>query len=193
MRRVRTVLAALLLVFAAVAGPVRAALLEVDAEPANRPWWERARWQPQATVVRGVPIKRLHPDWCAAEALGRETIGEALLGPDAGDPLAGGLSFSLEGSFDGSGRPQLAFVGAYRRCAGERGLFVTIVEPHPQRPRMRFLVEVPNSPSAFAALGRDPDGTLVVWWCAACDHGVRIEFNRESKSFFVGGAAQRPR
>ena len=168
-------------------------VLVVDREPAQLPWWERARWQPASTSVRGVPIKRLHPDWCAAEALSREAIGETLLGVESGNPLAGGLAFAIDGSFDGSGRPQTAFVGAYRRCAGEQGLFAAIVEPHPQRPRMRFLVEVPNSPSAFAALGRDPDGTLVVWWCAACDHGVRIEFNRESKAFFVGGTAQRPR
>ena len=181
----------LLLSVAAVAAgePV----LVVDSEPAVRPWWERARWQPTATSVRGVPIKRLHPDWCAAEALSRETIGEALLSAAAGDPLAGGLAFAIEGNFDGSGRPQLAFVGAYRRCAGEQGLFAAIVEPHPQRPRMKFLVEVPNSPSAFAALGREPDGTLAVWWCAACDHGVRIEFNRETKAFFVGGSGLRPR
>lgn len=181
------------LLLGAVAPAASDPVLVVDSEPAVRPWWERARWQPAATVVRGVPIKRLHPDWCAAEALSRETIGETLLGAAGGSPLAGGLAFSLEGNFDGSGRPQLAFVGAYRRCAGEQGLFAAIVEPHPQRPRMKFLVEVPNSPSAFAALGREPDGTLAVWWCAACDHGVRIEFNRETKAFFVAGSAQRQR
>lgn len=169
------------------------AVLVVEPEPAVKPWWERARWLPRSTVVRGVPIKRLHPDWCAAEAFSRELIGEALLGAAAGDPLAGGLAFSIEGSFDGSGRPQVAFVGAYRRCAGELGLFAAIVEPHPVRPRMKFLVEVPNSPSAFAALGREPDGTLAVWWCAACDHGVRIEIDRDSKAFYVGGVATRPR
>lgn len=185
-----SVLAALL---ASAAVAATDAPLVVDAEPAVRPWWERARWQPRSTSVRGVPIKRLHPDWCAAEAFSRELFGETLLGAAAGDPLAGGRAFSIEGSFDGSGRPQLAFVGAYRRCAGEPGLFAAIVEPHPQRPRMKFLVEVPNSPSAFAALGRDPDGTLVVWWCADCDQGVRIEFNRDSKAFFVGGVATRPR
>jgi hypothetical protein len=31
----------------------------------------------------------------------------------------------------------------------------------------------------------------VAWWCAACDNGVRIEFNRETKGFFVAGPAQR--
>jgi hypothetical protein len=163
-------------------------VLEIAAEPAAEPWWQRARWQPKSQTVRGVSIKRLHPEWCAAEAFSRDLIGEDLLGPGAGDPL-GGLEFSLEGNFDGSGRPQVAFVGAYRRCDGERGLFATIIEPARERPRMRFLVEVPNTRSALAMLGREPDGTLAVWWCAACPNGVRIEFNRQNNAFFVSGPA----
>jgi hypothetical protein len=165
-------------------------LLVVASEPAADPWWQRSQWHPRATVVRGINIKRLHPDWCAAEAFTRELVGEAQLGAAAGNPL-GGLDFELEGNFDGSGNSQVAFVGAYKRCAGEQGLFAVIVEPHRDRPRMRFLVEVPNAPSAFAALGREPDGTLAVWWCAACDNGVRLEFNRETKGFFVSGVATR--
>jgi hypothetical protein len=164
--------------------------LFVAAEPAADPWWLRAQWRPRATVVRGVPIKRLHPDWCAAEAFSRELIGESLLGPAAGNPLEG-LDFVLEGTFDGSGRPQMAFVGAYQRCAGEQGLYLAIVEPHRDRPRMRFLVEFPNPGSAFAAVGREPDGSLAVWWCAACDNGQRIAFNREARGFFVAGPATR--
>jgi hypothetical protein len=178
-----------LLCMVVAAGSVWAAepVLSVAPEPAADAWWQRAQWHPRATVVRGVPIKRLHPDWCAAEAFSREGIGQTLL---AATPMAG-LDFALEGSFDGAGKPQIAFVGAYRRCAGEQGLFATIVEPAKDRPRMRFLVELPNPGSAFAALGRDPDGTLVVWWCAACDNGVRIEFNRETKGYFVSGVASR--
>jgi hypothetical protein len=190
----RALLSLLLLALlgAAAIVPVLAAepVLVVAPEPAADPWWLRAQWQPRATAARGVPVKRLHPEWCAVEAFSRELIGEALLGPAAGHPLAG-LAFALDGTFDGSGRAQTAFVGAYRRCAGEQGLFVAIVEPWRDRPRVRFLVEVPNAGSALAAVGRDPDGTLVAWWCAACDNGVRIEFNRETKGFFVAGPAQR--
>jgi hypothetical protein len=164
--------------------------LVVAPEPAGEPWWQRAQWQPRSTSVRGVAVKRMHPDWCAAEAFSRDLIGESLLGEGAGDPLHG-LDFATDGDFDASGRPQIAFVGAYRRCAGEQGLFAAIVEPRKDRPRVRFLVEVPEPGSAFAAVGREPDGTLAVWWCAACDNGVRIEFNREAKGFFVAGPATR--
>jgi hypothetical protein len=161
--------------------------IEVRPEPASDPWWLRTTLHLRSTAVRGIPIKRLHPDWCAAEALGPELFGEALLGTT---PLEG-LGFVLEGSFDASGKAQMAFVGAYRRCAGEQGLFMAIVEPHRDRPRMRFLVEVPDAPSAIATLGREPDGTLAVWWCTACDNGHRVAFNRESHSFFVAGPATR--
>ena len=167
-------------------------LLEVRPEPARDPWWQRATWHPRASSVRGIPVRRLHPEWCAAEAFTPELFGDALLGSSAGSPLEG-LAFSQEGSFDGSGKPQLAFVGAYRRCSGEQGLFMAIVEPQPSRTRMRFLVEVPDAPSAFAALGREPDGALAVWWCVDCGDGNRVAFNREAKGFFVAGPATRTR
>jgi hypothetical protein len=166
------------------------AVFTVSAEPADKPWWRRAQWQPRATSVQNVPIKRLHPDWCAAEALGRERLDEAV-GAALVDQALEGRSFTLEGHFDGSGAPQVAFVGAYRRCSGEQGLFVTIIEPSRDRARMRFLVEVPDPGSALAMLGREPDGTLAVWWCADCASGNRIAFNRDKREFYVAGPATR--
>lgn len=186
---------ALVLLLVLWAGPFAAvaadkAVFTVLAEPADKPWWRRAQWHPRASVVQNVPIKRLHPDWCAAEALGRERLDEAV-GHALVDQALEGRSFKLEGNFDGSGTPQLAFVGAYRRCSGEQGLFVTIVEPSRERARMRFLVELPDPGSALAMLGREPDGTLAVWWCADCPSGNRIAFNRDKREFFVSGPATR--
>jgi hypothetical protein len=166
------------------------AVFNVAPEPADKPWWQRAQWLPRATVVRNVPIKRLHPDWCAAEALARDRLDETV-GAAAVDQALDGRSFTQEGHFDGSAAAQLAFVGAYRRCSGEQGLFVTIVEPLRERVRMRFLVEVPDAGSALAMLGREPDGTLAVWWCADCSNGHRIAFNREKREFYVAGPATR--
>jgi hypothetical protein len=170
----------------------------VQAEPARDPWWLRATLNPRATLVRGIGLKRLEPAWCAAEAFTRELFGEELLGVVGGSPLDG-LAFSLEHSFDGSGEPQTAFVGAYRRCSGERGLFVAIVDRPADRParrlaerqRVRFLVEVPDPGTAFAALSLEPDGALAVWWCGGCDHGHRIAYNRETRGFYVAGPARR--
>lgn len=166
------------------------AVLTLAAEPADQPWWRRAQWQPRATVVQSVPVKRLHPDWCAAEGLTRERL-DAAIGASLVDQALEGRSFTLEGNFDGTGAPQLAFVGAYRRCAGEQGLFVAIVEPSRDRVRMRFLVEVPDPGSALAMLAREPDGTLAVWWCADCSNGNRIAFNRDKREFYVAGPATR--
>jgi hypothetical protein len=164
------------------------AVFTVAAEPVDKPWWQRAQWHPRATAVQGVPIKRLHPDWCAAEALSRERLSDALSATEV-DQALDGRSFTLEGHFDGGGAAQLAFVGAYRRCSGEQGLFVAIIEPSRERARMRFLVEVPDAGSALAMLAREPDGTLAVWWCADCANGNRIAFNRDKREFFVAGPA----
>jgi hypothetical protein len=174
---------------AAVAQP---SALSLAVEPADQPWWRRARWRPQATVVLGMPIKRLHPEWCAAEAFRRQNL-DAAVGAAAVDAALAGRQLRLDGSFDGRGVPQTAFVGAYRRCGGERGLFLAIVEPAGDRVRMRFLVEVPEPGSGLAMLAREPDGTLAVWWCADCDDGNRISFNRELREFYVAGPATRRR
>lgn len=183
-------LCAALLVPAAQAQSVASPVLNVRPEPARDPWWQRATLTPRGATVRGIAIKRLEPAWCAAEAFTRELFGDELLGPAGGNPLEG-LAFSLEASLDGSGKPQTAFVGAYRRCNGESGLFVAITDRPGERPRMRFLVEVPDPGTAFAALALEPDGTLAVWWCAACDNGHRIAFNRETRGFYVAGPATR--
>ncbi len=185
----------MLLLLALWAGPLAVeaadkAVFTVMAEPADNPWWRRAQWQPRATSVQGVPIKRLHPDWCAAEALSRERLDEVVSAVVVDQALEG-RSFTLEGHFDGGAAAQLAFVGAYRRCTGEQGLFVTIIEPSRERVRMRFLVEVPDPGSALAMLAREPDGTLAVWWCADCSNGNRIAFNREKREFYVAGPATR--
>jgi hypothetical protein len=166
------------------------AVLTVRAEPARDPWWLRASLVPRATVVRGLPIKRFEPAWCAAEAFSRDLFGEELLGLAGGNPLDG-VSFALDGNFDGGTKLQTAFVGAYRRCDGEHGLFLAIIERSGERTRMRFLVEVPDPGTAFAALSLEPDGALAVWWCAACDNGHRIVFNRETRGYYVAGPATR--
>lgn len=165
-------------------------LLTVRTEPARDPWWQRTTLTPRSTVVRGMPIKRIEPAWCAAEAFTRELFGDELLRPGGGDLLEG-LAFSLEASFDGSGRLQTAIVGAYRRCEGEQGLFVALIDRPGERPRLRFLVEVPDPGTAFAALSLEPDGTLAVWWCPMCDKGHRIAYNRETRGFYVAGPATR--
>ncbi len=175
---------------AQAAAPVAPPVLSIRDEPALDPWWQRATIEARATVVRGLPIARFEPAWCAAEAFTREFFGEELLGPAGGNPLEG-LAFSVDASFDGSGKLQTAFVGAYRRCDGERGLFVAITDRPAARTRLRFLVEVPDPGTAFAALALEPDGTLAVWWCGACNNGHRIAFNRDSQGFYVAGPATR--
>ena len=187
--------AAALLWLVLVASPlpgaaVQEAVLVIAAEPADAPWWRRAQWQPRSTQVHGVPIKRLHPQWCAAEALTAERF-EPLVGAAVLDAALAGRRLRIDGTFDGGTTLQWAFVGAYRRCDGERGLFAAIVEPAKDRLRMRFLVEAPDPGSGLAMLDREPDGTLAVWWCADCANGNRIAYNRDKREYFVAGPASR--
>ena len=61
-------------------------------------------------------------------------------------------------------------------------------QPHASCERPEF-AELDEHGTAFAAVALEPDGTLAVWWCPACDNGHRIAFNRETRGFFVAGPA----
>ncbi len=184
------VLCLLVCVLCAPAADAVEPVLVVANEPADRPWWQRAQWRPRATLVQGVPIKRLHPDWCAAEALQRERF-DAAVGAAAVDAAIGQRPSSSKAKFDGRGATQIAFVGAYRRCSGEQGLFAAIVEPGRERCACASWWSCPTPAAASRSSSREPDGTLAAWWCADCANGNRIAFNRDKREFYVAGPATR--
>jgi hypothetical protein len=153
----------------------------VAPEPGGAPWWKRATLHPSGAQVRGLPLARIESSWCAADELGAEAFGDRLAGAGAASPLRD-LRFALEAPLEGSARLQTAVLGAYRRCSGEQGLFVLIVEPRADRPRFRYLLEAPDPGTALAGLRFDAARRqLVVHWCGlACDTESRIAWDERT-------------
>ncbi len=92
-----------------------------------------------------------------------------------------GLSFSLEGSFDGSGTKQTALVGNYETCRGRQGRFVLIIDSATRK--IRFL-HAEHARHPFAAL-KESAAAIRVMYCLACDISSAVRWDARSKRFVI--------
>ena len=116
----------------ALAGTAQAALqVTVAPHPDGSAWTMRTTLEPTGTSLRGMPLSRFDPNWCAADELTADAFPAAL--HDTGEwPLGGaaghGGRFAMAGDF-GSGRHLELFLGVYRQCDGQRRTFLAVLDP----------------------------------------------------------------
>jgi hypothetical protein len=131
--------------------------------------------------VRGIPVKKIRSTWCKASEFRRDLFPPELEFND-------GLSFAVDGFFDGSNVKQTALVGAYASCAGTKGTFLLILRwPRQGSPTIRFIKEIPTD-RQFATLQARPDSSIIVWHCMCCDDASRIKWDRSRGRFAWGNA-----
>jgi hypothetical protein len=177
MKRILLSVACIVLSAVAWAQP---AFVTLDPEPKLDAWWLRARFNPTHAEIRGIPVAQIRRDWCKASEITREAIPPELLVEDGTDLLKlTGFTFSVEGNFDRSATPQVALVGVYETCRGERGAFLLIIDKDSKR--VRFL-DTRKTEHQFAALLRDGD-TIHVTYCLECDVGAKLRWSRSKKAF----------
>ncbi len=174
-------LATIAVAVAAMAGHARAGdappgFVTLDPEPAGYAWWLRARFHPFETAVRGVPVQVISKTWCKASEFRRDLFPKDL----DFDP---GLSFSLDGHFDGSKNRQTALVGAYETCDGATGSFVLILEWHPQGPPAVGFLDERKTDHQFQILRAGRGGSIMAWSCMSCDSGGQLKWNRSKRRF----------
>ena len=166
-------------------GLVPPPLVTVEPGPDYLAWWRRAQVQPSGTRVRGLPIERLQPEWCAADELRRDRFPEGVfIGSGGRDQLkAGDYRFSLEGPQIAKGRRLIALVGVSMRCDGELGHFLVVLDPTPRGLKLRYLQERPFDGSALTVL--QPAGEDAFRWlaCLDCRDGLSIRWDAEQRLF----------
>src|SRR5262249_16634754 len=117
--------------------------------------------------------------WCKATEFRNN-----LFPPEAASDLkhTSGLSFSVEGSFDGSKTRQTALIGVYETCAGKRGSFLLVLaHPRSNSSTIRFVHEMPDQ--EFGMLAALPDSTIQVFHCLECDNTTKFKWDRSTKHF----------
>src|SRR5262245_2949999 len=92
-------------------------------EPQWSAWWLRTEFYPFDKEVRGIPVRKIRSTWCKATEFRRELFPENFQ-PDIANS---GLSFAVDGIFDGSKANQTALVGVYETCNHERGSFLLVL------------------------------------------------------------------
>jgi hypothetical protein len=158
-------------------------LVTVRPEPKSFAWWLRADFHALHREVQGIPVKSIRPDWCKATEFSRELFPPELLVENGTDLLAEAeLSFSVEGSFDGSGTKQIALVGVYETCAGGKGRFLLILDAGTRK--VRFL-EAQAAKDRFSALRAIGPSEIMVMYCLECDVGSTVRWDRARKRFVM--------
>ena len=161
----------------------RPKFVTLDPEkPSMAAWYLRAIYHPFGKAVRGIPVARINKTWCEANELTKELIPSELLVENGVDTMAvSGLSFAVEGHFDGSKVKQIALVGVYRHCDGKTGYFLLILDPPRNGTRkIRFLEEMPRA--EFLALQAKAD-SIVVWFCMDCDGSSGLQWDKSKHRF----------
>src|ERR1700730_2440892 len=170
------------LVFTVAAARAEQPFMTLD-EKSSGAWWVAAEFHTFTAAVRGIPAHKIRKSWCKATELRKDLLPKEIVIDQngGGDPMEG-HSFSLEGSFDGTGSKQVALVGVYEECSGKTGHFFMILDqPAVGRFKVRFLSSA-QDPHPFAALTIE-DKTITIWACLDCDNFASLKWNRKRRKF----------
>ena len=178
---------------AAIAGIVALTSAQAAAEQAfvtlngnlkAEAWWVIAEFHPFTTEVRGIPANQIRKSWCKATEFRKDLIPKELLVENGADVMKdAGMSFAVEGRFDGAATRQVAVVGVFQECAGPKGRFMLILDqPDGEKPKVRFIDAVRTN-RQFAALSKDKRGKLVLWGCMECDGYSVLKWDRKKSRF----------
>ena len=146
--------------------------------------WVLADFHPFTTEVRGIPANQIRKNWCKATEFRKDLIPKELLlegGVDAMDEAK--MSFAIEGRFDGTTTRQVALVGVFQECTGQKGRFVLILDQLADaKPKIRFVNAV-RTDHQFGALQKGQDNTIVAWSCMECDGSSVLKWDRKKRKF----------
>jgi hypothetical protein len=182
---VRWVVACICLFLTTIAqAPAQQPFMTIEGNKERTAWWLVADFHPFTTEVRGISVKQIRKSWCKATEFRKDLIPKQFLSPDGSDVMdESGLSFAVEGHFDGSGTTRVALVGVYQECSGQKGRFILVLDqPIGGEPKIRFVDATPTD-RQFGALQKNKDDDLVAWGCMECDDASTLKWNRKSRRF----------
>jgi hypothetical protein len=149
--------------------------VSMGPEPEYYAWWLRTEFHPFGAEVRGIPVHKIHANWCKATEF-RKDLFPPKLALDLND--TGTFTFAKDGIFDGSTTKQTALLGVYETCTGEQGTFLLILSwPKSDKPKIRFVHEM-SLEHQFSMLSVSADATITVQHCLDCDHTTEFRWSK---------------
>lgn len=150
-------------------------------KPGPEAWWLRTSFNPMHTEVRGIPVGQIRKGWCKATEYTLDLMPKKEMEQEGSDKIMKevGLSFAVEGNFDRTKTTQVALVGVYQTCRGEKGSFLLVIDADTKK--VRFVDAAPGK-TQFAAIGADKD-SITIMYCLECDNGATLRWNARKKAF----------
>ena len=160
------------------------AFVTIQGDLKSIAWWVLADFHPSTTEVRGIPAGEIRKSWCKATEFRKDLIPRELLFEGGADAMAAAnMAFAIEGRFDGTATTQVALVGVFEECSGQKGRFVLILDqPAKGKPRIRF-VNALRTDRQFGALQKGDDNSIVAWTCMECDNYAVLKWDRKKRKF----------
>lgn len=160
------------------------AFVTIEGDLKKIAWWVVAEFHPFTTEVRGIPANQIHKNWCKATEFRKDLIPRELLFDGGVDAMAAAkMSFAIEGRFDGTATKQVALVGVFQECSGQKGRFILILDqPLDGKAKIRFASAL-RTDHQFGALQKGDDNRIVAWTCMDCDNYSVLKWDRKKRKF----------
>lgn len=164
--------------------PGQQSFVTVEGDLKKVAWWVLADFHPFTTDVRGIPANQIRKNWCKATEFRKDLIPSELLFREGSDEMEDSkLAFAVEGRFDGSAANQVALVGVYQECTGQKGRFILILDQLTNgKAKIRFVDALPID-HQFGALAKGENNTIEVWACMECDGRSVLKWDRKKRKF----------
>jgi hypothetical protein len=150
-------------------------------KPGPEAWWLRTSFNPMHQEVRGIPVAQIRKGWCKATEYTLDLMPKKEMAEEGSEEMMkeAGLSFVVEGNFDRSKTRQVALVGAYQTCSGQKGSFLLVIDEGTKK--IRFVDATPGK-TQFAVLAARQDSIMLAH-CMECDGGETLRWNARKKAF----------
>jgi hypothetical protein len=157
--------------------------IHINPEPEKSAWFLRAQYSPNGIEIRGIPVSKINPDWCAANELKKdEYLGKLSQHEKNGIENLDDINFSITGKFDGKAE-MTAVTGIYKTCSGDLGNFLLVIKENDNKNEFVSLLNLSNQP-AFTTLHKsNEDNKIRVWWCLNCDGISTLYWNEDKNGF----------
>lgn len=154
----------------------------------DQPWFANLVFHPSGKEIRGIPIKHLNANWCAANELESGLFPPSTYkGNDGLDSLLKyGWSFSITEKFDGV-RSMTALVGVYETCERKSGSFLAVLDN--TNHSVAYFEQYEHPPILFTRLLRIDSHSFSVWDCFLCETITVLEWDKTARKFVAKQAA----
>ena len=160
--------------------------MTISASEPNYAWWLKEELKTDSKLIEGIPLSEFD---VRLESVGLPSVSDLPTYDTLGheEIKRGDFVFRMSGNFNDMKKTQIVLVGAYKEHDGNKGRFLTVIDPK-QKPGKRVLLfEKWPGLSGFSFL--EIKDMEITWWpCLYCGGGVAVRF--KNGKFFVDYEAE---